>query len=176
MAAGAAIYRLRFGRGSDRRGSRILLIACIGLSLIPDLDAAVGIVAGNLGRYHNNFAGSPAFGTIVALAAGAFMWRLRRPLAWPTTTLVFICYQVHILMDFLTISRGTMLLWPFSTERFSPPVQLFYGLRWSHGLASELHLVTLATELAFVAALAIVVLLRDRRRLAQAAEPGPESP
>ena len=73
----------------------------------------MGIFAGNLGRYHNNFAGSPAFGTLVALAAGAVMWMFRRQLAWPTTRLVFVCYQVHVLMDFLTISRGTMLLWPF---------------------------------------------------------------
>lgn len=168
MAAGAAIYRLRFGGGTSTRADRALLVACVGLALVPDLDAAVGILAGNIGRYHNNFAGTPAFGALVALAAGALTWVVRRQLTWPTMSLVFISYQVHILMDFLTISRGTMLLWPFSTERFSPPVHLFYGFRWSHGLVDELHMVTLVTELVFVAALAVAVFLVDRRRRAPA--------
>ena len=73
-------------------------------------------------------------------------------------------------MDFLTVTRGSMLLWPFSSERVSPPVHLFYGLGWSHGVASELHLVTLVTELAFVAILAAFVLWVDRRRRVRAGE------
>ena len=173
MAAGAAIYRLRFGGGTSTRSDRVLLITCVGLALVPDLDAAVGILAGDIGRYHNNFAGSPAFGALVALAAGALTWVVRRQLTWMTMSLVFISYQTHVFMDFLTISRGTMLLWPFSTERISPPVHLFYGFRWSHGLVDELHLVTLVTELVFVVSLAGIVFFVDRRRRRPAFESGP---
>ena len=43
-------------------------------------------------------------------------------------------------------------------------------------MASELHLVTLATELAFVVVLAVVVQRWDRRREVQATESGPASP
>jgi inner membrane protein len=170
IAAGAAIYRLRFGRGLTTNRDRLLMVSCVGLSLLPDLDAAVGIIAGDIGRFHNNFAGSPAFGTLVALAAGALTWLVRRHLARSVTILVFISYQVHVLMDFLTISRGSMLLWPFSTERISPPLHVFYGFRWSHGLVSELHLITLVTELIFAGALVGMVMLVDRRRQAPASD------
>lgn len=165
MAAGVAIHRFRFGKPSGSGRDRALLAACIGLSLLPDVDAAIGIAAGNLGRYHNNFAGSPAFGVLVALAVAAVVGVVRRPLARPALALVLICYQMHVLMDFLTVSRGTMLLWPLSTERFSPPLHLFYGLRWSHGMSSTTHFVTLASELVFVVALAGLVRFVERRRI-----------
>ena len=169
MAAGAAIHRLRFGRIEDRRRRLVLLILCVGLSVVPDLDAAVGIAFGDLGRYHNNFAGSPAFGTLVALFAGGVVWLFRRHLARQATVLVFVCYQVHVFMDFLTISRGSMMLWPFTTERFEPPVRIFYGLRWSHGPVSDLHLITLVTESVFVVVLAVLVVWLERRRSRRAA-------
>jgi len=155
IAAGVAIYRLRPRRGASHDHRLRLLGACIGLSLLPDLDAAVGIALGNLGRYHNNLAGSPAFGALVALAVAGGVSLVRRGWARPALTLTFVCYEVHVLMDFLTFGRGVMLLWPLSTERFAPPFHLFFGLRWSHGLASTLHVVTIVTELLFAVALFI---------------------
>ncbi len=164
VAAGIAIYRLRDGRGSSRGRRLGMLTACMGLSLLPDLDAAVGIALGNLGRYHNNFAGSPAFGALVALVVGGIALLVRRSWARTALTLTFVCYEVHVLMDFLTVGRGVMLLWPLTTERFSPPFHLFFGLRWSDGLSSTHHLVTVATELLFAAALFIALRWLLQRR------------
>jgi hypothetical protein len=174
IAAGFAICRIRDGRGASRSRPPGLLGACVGLSLLPDLDAALGIALGNLGRYHNNFAGSPAFGALVALVVAGGVMLVRRAWARQALILTFVCYEVHVLMDFLTVGRGVMLLWPLSTERFAPPFHLFFGLRWSHGLASTLHLVTIVTELLFAIALFISLrwLLRRRDSRSEAASTG----
>jgi hypothetical protein len=127
-----------------------LLVACVVLSLLPDFDAAVGIVLGDLGRYHNNLAGSPAFGLLVAIAAGGLVRLVDPTAAKRAFLLTVVCYQGHVLMDYFTVGRGVMLLWPFTAQRFAPPIYLFYGLRWSDGLVSPHHLVTLLSELAFL--------------------------
>lgn len=150
-AAGVLIARMsRWGSLSRIRLFErvpLLLPLAIGLSLLPDADAAIGIALGNLGRYHNNFAGSPAFGLLVAGAIGAASWILARPHARSLFLLTLFCYQLHILMDYFTVGRGLMMAWPLASERFAPPFPLFYGVRWSHGLISPNHLLTVASEL-----------------------------
>ena len=128
----------------------VTLAACVGLSLVPDLDAAVGMMLGDLGRYHNNLAGSPAFGLLVALAVGGLVRLVEPSAARRAFLLTLVCYQAHVFMDYLTVGRGVMLLWPFQTERYAPPIHVFYGLRWSDGFLSPHHLVTLLSELVFV--------------------------
>lgn len=126
------------------------LLAFFGLSILPDLDAGVGIVLGNMARYHNNFAGTPGFGLAVALAFGTVAWMFCRSAFRPTFLLTFLLYGLHVFMDFFTVGRGVMVFWPISSERIQPPFHLFYGLRWSDGIFSERHLITLVTELGFV--------------------------
>lgn len=120
------------------------------LSLLPDLDSAVGLAFGDMGRFHNNLAGSPVFATMVALAVGGATAVVQPQVATRASLLTLVCYMGHVFLDYLTLGRGVMLLWPFSLERFSPPFPLFYGVRWSDGLLSAKHLVTLVTELAFL--------------------------
>jgi len=131
-------------------GMSALLPAAVGLSLLPDADAAIGILAGDLGSYHNQLMGSPAFAVLAAVAVGLAARGLGGSFGrW--FALGLVCYQLHVLMDYLTIGRGVKLLWPLSGERFSPPFELFYGLRWSDGLVSVRHLWTLASEVLFAA-------------------------
>ena len=166
VAVGIAIGRVWPRRGAD--WSRVPLMAtCAALSMLPDLDAVPGLVLGNLAQYHNHFAASPAFGTAVALLA-ALIAAIVRPGARARSArraflLTFACYQTHLAMDFMTVSRGTMLFWPISETRYAPPFHLFYGLRWSDGLVSARHLITLASEVAFIALLAFTLHLAPRR-------------
>jgi membrane-bound metal-dependent hydrolase YbcI (DUF457 family) len=153
-AVGYLIYR-----GLSRRfvGLRPDLVwAGVGLSLLPDIDAAAGLLLGDMGRYHNHMMGSPAFALLVSLGVGVTGWRLSGAFrSW--FTLAFVCYLTHITMDFFTTGRGLMLLWPFTEERFRPPFSLFYGVHWSDGLFSSRHIWTALTELGTIAALVLVV-------------------
>jgi inner membrane protein len=145
------------------------LLATVGLSLLPDLDAVVGAAVGDIGRFHNNVAHSALFGLLVAFAVGSCVWRLRKSgfLRWVLITL--LCYELHVAMDYLTTGRGIMVLWPFSEARYSSPVHLFYGLHWSDGWLSQRHLWTLLNELSWVALVgSLIYVLAWRRRRAAA--------
>lgn len=126
-------------------------------ALAADLDIPIGFLAGGNGfvahgGYTHSLLMAMVFATIFLL------WvRLLAPVhvgrAWAVGALA---YGSHLMLDAINHGRGIMLLWPLSTERFVSPVRIFYGVRhsdlsdWTH------HLITLATELIFVAIVLIV--------------------
>jgi inner membrane protein len=81
--------------------------------------------------------------------------------------LVLLCYQLHILADFLTFGRGVMLFWPLTEERYTSPILLFYGVHWSQGLFSLKHLWTLVSELAFVAGIYFLINKLGKKRVVE---------
>ncbi len=159
---GYVIYRIlrpRLGGQASRKiGPLPLSLAvAVGISLIPDLDSVFGILFGNLRQYHNNLTHSLILGFLVAMSIGGMAWSIRRSdfLTWFTLSL--LSYGMHVIMDYFTLSRGVMLFWPFSSSRYSSPVILFYGVRWSEGWISLRHLWTIGTELVFIVVILILV-------------------
>lgn len=129
----------------------LLLAYSIGISLLPDVDAIFGILAGDFGRFHNNGTHSLVLGSAIALVIAGAIWIKRRSGFVSWFTLTFLSYGSHVVLDFFTYGgRGVMLLWPFSAQRFESSLKLFYGVRWSEGFLAVEHLWTLATELLFV--------------------------
>lgn len=169
VAAGYLIYRA-FRHAKEDTNSRKfgpipgLLAATAALSMLPDADVVLGVLASDIGKYHNNLANSPAFATFVSLVVATVVWLVRRSgfKRWFAITLV--SYLLHILMDYLTMGRGIMLGWPFVSDRFDSPFDLFFGLHWSEGLLAGSHLITVATEVAFIAGIAIVVKFLPRKK------------
>lgn len=168
VAAGYAVYALsrRTSPGHPLKPigpfpGRLAFTAT--LSLLPDVDSIAGLLSGNLGRFHNNLTHGLIFGLGVAVSVGLLMhWRSGAGFGF-WTALAGLCYALHVIMDWATLGRGVMALWPLTEERYLAPVILFYGLHWSQGLTSGRHLVTLATELGFVGLL-LLALLGVRRR------------
>lgn len=154
------IYQRRLSYKGSSVGTKLprVLLVTIALSLLPDLDGVAGLLMGDFGRFHNNAIHSLGFGLLAALIlAGVVWWRKRsRLLTWFMVAL--LCFEMHVLMDYVTIGRGVMLFWPFTSARFGSPLILFYGLHWSDGLVSLRHVWTLATELAFT--LTVLLTLR----------------
>lgn len=137
-------------------GFLVLLSTSLIFSMLPDIDSVIGILAGDIGRYHNNLTHSLFFGLFVVLlfaVIGRFWWS--PVLTWFMVALA--AYEMHVLMDFATAGRGVMLFWPLTQERFSAPVQLFYGFHWSDGLFSVRHLWTLLTESIFAVIVVLIV-------------------
>lgn len=131
--------------------------AAIFFSLAPDLDAIPGFISGNMAMYHNQITHSVFFGLAACLlATGLFKLCFRRFLGWWSyarmASLASASYGLHLVMDGMSLSPGMKLLWPFMNERFSLPVNLFYGVRHSEGLFSTHHLITIGNELAIIAA------------------------
>ena len=169
LTAGYVVYevyrRKRPHQDKKRIGpvSLLLIIVSI-LSLLPDVDSAAGILTGDFGRYHNNLTHSLLVGVGVSLAISSLISIKDRAnfTAWFIISL--ISYNLHIVLDFFTYGRGVMAFWPLSSERFLSPVTLFYGLHWSDGWLSIRHLLTLVTEVGFVALVGIVVFLHHKRK------------
>lgn len=114
--------------------------------MLPDMDSVLGILTGSFASYHNNATHSLIVGLMAALIAGG-MAVLFSTFSFRIIFLVtLLSYALHILLDFFTISRGVMALWPLSKERFVSPLPLFYGLHWSDGIFSIRHIWTFLTE------------------------------
>lgn len=172
LTAGYVLYALSRAQQPEPALGRIgpvpgLLAVTAGLSLLPDLDSVVGVLAGDFGRFHNNLTHSLLVGAAVALLFGAAMRAGRGGGFWFWFTVALAAYELHVLMDWTTYGRGVMALWPLTDARFQAPVFLFYGLHWSQGWLSVRHLWTLVTELAF-AAVSVLALRRLTRRVAAA--------
>jgi membrane-bound metal-dependent hydrolase YbcI (DUF457 family) len=141
-----------------------LLGTLLFLSLLPDLDSLVGLLAGDFGAYHNGGSHSFFAGFVVAVLVGmvaALTGRVRFHVAAAWT---FVAYTIHVVMDYLTVGRGVMLLWPFDDGRLTPPMHAFYGLRWSEGWWTSDHLLTLVNELGWLALVLLAVHLRPPER------------
>ena len=95
-----------------------LTLAFVSLSLLPDLDAVPGYLLGDLFTWHNNFSHSLAAGIAAALLIGlaAALLKSPSPARWALAAL--LCWWTHLAMDFFTVGRGVMLLWPFSASVF----------------------------------------------------------
>ena len=73
-AAGYLVSRLLArGSGGVTPG---MVWAGVALSCLPDIDAAFGLLLGDMGRYHNHMMSSPFFAVLAATASGAVAWRL----------------------------------------------------------------------------------------------------
>lgn len=171
VAAGYAIYYLNRSRQPQMKVESIgplptPLVVASGFSLLPDVDSLAGLVMGNFGRYHNNATHSLVLGIGVALIFAALMqWREKQGFAY-WFMLACLSYEMHVLMDSATISRGVMAFWPFTANRYLLPFRLFYGFHWSQGWLSLSHLWTFLTEGLFAAVLiALVHLMRPQNKL-----------
>jgi len=169
MAAGYAIYYLSRSRQPQMKVASIgplptPLVVAAGFSLLPDVDSLAGLIMGNFGRYHNNATHSLVVGLGVALIFAAMMeWREKRSFRY-WFMLAWLSYEMHVLMDSATISRGVMALWPFMADRYLLPFRLFYGFHWSQGWFSLSHLWTFLTEGVFAIVLLVIVHLLQRQK------------
>ncbi|PTN36501.1 metal-dependent hydrolase [Desulfonatronum sp. SC1] len=169
LAAGAAVATGFTRNIDDPAKRRQIWVAALFFSLAPDLDAIPGFIAGNMALYHNQISHSIFFGTVACfLATGIFGMLFGRFLDWWSyprlTSIALVSYGLHLAMDAATLGPGVKLLWPFTDERFSTPVSIFYGVRHSDGLFSPHHLITLGTELATIAGFLLIAHFYFRRR------------
>jgi membrane-bound metal-dependent hydrolase YbcI (DUF457 family) len=175
LSAGLAIYvatRAHLPRTEPEKVGPVpfLLVVTTAFSLLPDVDSLVGLAAGDFGRFHNNLTHSLLVGLAVAPAFGGLMQHRRGSGFWFWSIIALVAYNLHVLMDWATVGRGVMALWPLTDARFQAPVMLFYGLHWSDGWLSIRHVWTVVTELLFAVVVFILLLpsLAAGRRKAQA--------
>lgn len=164
LVTGFALSRGLSGPDAAPRMRRRWLGLSLVMSLAPDGDAVLGALCGDMAGWHNQATHAPIMLPLAGLLAAVFWRVLGGRAVWRAVGLGVCAYAAHLAMDFWTVSRGAMLLWPWMAVRFQPPFPLFYGLRWSDGLLSPRHLITLGSELLTLGALAAAWALWRRWR------------
>lgn len=155
LTIGFSIYRILAYKLTDTRlaflfGNRwILLMACLFFSMLPDSDSVMGILFQDFGNYHNQGTHSLLSGLIPAAIVGIIVALIRKKAALSWAALCLVSYDLHVLLDFFCYGRGVKLFWPITQQRFISPVLVFYGVRWSDGLMSSHHFVTIINEAFF---------------------------
>jgi membrane-bound metal-dependent hydrolase YbcI (DUF457 family) len=125
----------------------IVLVVTVVFAMLPDFDALLGVLLGDIGRYHNNGTHSLVVGLAVSLLFAGFMGLRKKSSFLPWFLVLLISYESHVILDYFTFGgRGVMLFWPITIERFIPPILLFHGVRWSAGIYTSEHLLTVASE------------------------------
>lgn len=149
----------------------LVLVGVLG----ADLDIAVSAIAtgdpfiGHGGAWHSLPAGV-VFATVFVLLA-RYLTDRRALVLW---LVGLTAWWSHVLLDAFTPGRGVAMFWPFSDERVSAPLTLFYGVRHSEPLAWHHHLVTVATELPFVCLMLLLGLWINRLMKRSANHPLPK--
>jgi inner membrane protein len=155
-------------KGQQKIGPLPMLLALtVFFSLLPDIDSVLGVAMGDFGGIHNQWTHSLFTGLGFAVVFGGLISRIQQTRFIKWFFLVLLCYQLHILADFLTFGRGVMLFWPLTEERYTSPILLFYGVHWSQGLFSLKHLWTLVSELAFVAGIYFLINKLGKKRVVE---------
>ncbi len=146
---------------------------CAGVSLLPDLDFAIGPFAGK--SYHHYFTHSLGFTALFGLAAYIVSRTLRKTRPLRDAAVLTVVYLSHILLDMVgrdtTPPFGVQLFWPFSEVFYILPVSLFDEVwRGTLGKLFGLHnWLAVARELLVLGP--IVVFLWWWRRFSQSSPP-----
>lgn len=160
-AVGYVLYKIYYADSAQPVYRRLpknglALISVIALSLLPDLDVIPALFFGNISYFHNNFTHSLGCGIMVAVIIGVLVQVTQGGGFKYWFIFALLSYELHVIMDYFTIGRGVMLLWPISDERYEPAIKLFYGLRRSNGLLTLDHLWTIGNEIFFVTLLLLL--------------------
>ncbi|MBL7077173.1 MAG: metal-dependent hydrolase [Kiritimatiellae bacterium] len=167
IAVGYSLFRLARPRFPELTGAWktvVLFCGALGVAVFVDADAVLGVLHHDLANYHNQQSHSLCAAAVVGIGVGLLGRALTGSGLGRWLTLGLAGTLSHVLIDFLTIGRGVQLFWPVTDARFASPLPLFYGLRWSEGVWSTSHLVTLANEIPIVAALLWQVHRKATRR------------
>lgn len=119
MALGAVLGQ---AIGYKKMGAKAAVYGALG-GLIPDLDVIATRFLGPYGdwQYHRHITHSVFFAPIIAPLLAAATWRIHKKIPghyWTYVWIWFWAILTHPLLDTLTV-YGTMLLAPFSNERFT---------------------------------------------------------
>lgn len=132
-------------------------------SVLPDMDTVAGLLAGDMGRYHNQQSHSLFVAFAVCVLSALPAAHAVKSISYRTWLgILFLPYSTHIIMDYFCYGRGVKMFWPVTSARYRAPLEIFYGFHWSRGWFHASHLYTLAEELAFASILALFTLLAVR--------------
>jgi hypothetical protein len=150
----------------DRRAE---LLACILIANAPDIDLIIGVLTGNLNRFHQT--GTHTLAGILAIALGLWLYGkyARQQRSVLVFWFVFLLLAGHLVIDIFTADTkrpiGLMLAWPFSDACWHSKVSIF-GAPAKKSLADVIslrNLITAGWEFVICLPVALLALLSKIR-------------
>ena len=141
-AAVGAAFLLRSTPGSlagimaEVRARLGLIIGCVLLANLPDVDLIPGLLTGDLNEFHRGYTHSVGW----ILLVGAGIWLLSRPFRPPARDLfswwvITVVLLAHPVVDLFCEDRGEpvgiLFWWPFSRRYIQGPVDVFPAMEKS---------------------------------------------
>jgi inner membrane protein len=128
-----------------KRGLWLATIACL-----PDLDVIPGLFVGRLAQFHHGVSHSFAAAAIFSIATW-FFFRQRDRASWShLTSLVFLLYASHVVLDFFTLDTGAPygvpLFWPLSHESYQSSWLLLPNVQHTRAPLVSAHNIWLAAR------------------------------
>ena len=154
-------------RPLDRRGlllgvfrthPRALIVLALFACAMPDLDFGVGIFAPGTALGTHGMGMHSLFMMALTSLVLAGLWHLLFSGGFLAVfAVVLIASYSHLLLDMVTYqARGIALFWPFVDDRVRLPINAFYGVRHSGSGTWLTHLITVTSELAFLAVIWLI--------------------
>ncbi len=119
---------------------RRLLLLCVFLAVLPDLDFVPGLVLGDSGRFHHGGSHSIVTGLIAVFSAGLFCGRYFKAMGPVRCLLSLVTASLsHPLLDFFSVDMaepyGVPMFWPFSAESHISSFSMFHRVERVDGTA-----------------------------------------
>jgi membrane-bound metal-dependent hydrolase YbcI (DUF457 family) len=130
ILSGILFYQI-FNRYDARYDIRKLLLYVI-ISVIPDIDIAIGFLVNDL-KFHQTIVHSLGAAIFAGLIAGIVLIR-KKGLFFNNFSLFSALYYSHVILDYLASASdtgypfGVALFWPFSNEYYVFPVMIFLDI------------------------------------------------
>lgn len=112
-----------------------LILWIIFCANLPDFDLFIGLVTGDLTKYHQTYTHTLGFALIVSLATFLVLKIKVSKSVYSITLLTFLAVFSNVLLDLFNydsrVPIGVMLFWPFSNQYFRL-MPIFYPVPHSH--------------------------------------------
>jgi membrane-bound metal-dependent hydrolase YbcI (DUF457 family) len=126
---GLAVYAVT--RDKPLKEDLTFAAVCVGVSLLPDLDLAIGPFAGR--SYHHYFSHSLGFAALFGVAVYLVSLAMGRTHPLRDAGVLFAVYLSHIVLDIVgkdtTSPFGVQLFWPLSDAFHISPIHIFDEVR-----------------------------------------------
>ncbi len=145
-----------------------IILLCIFIANIPDLDFLPGLFVGSASRYHHGISHSIGFSLLFAFGCYFILGLLKQDHMKRSVITVFSLYFSHVVLDFLTKvpdkPYGELFLWPFSNKYYMAPFSFFPVIHF-HGATGEFffsllslqNLIAIGVEFAILSPIVVAV-------------------
>ncbi len=112
-----------------RKGALWLVVFCVLVTNLPDLDFLPGWLAGEPNLFHRGGSHSIFVALVVGVVAGLVAKLTGKGKFIPVASAAFVLYGLHLVLDLFCVDnstpRGFQMLWPLNDDYYIAPMTIF---------------------------------------------------